>query len=164
MTLSLIAAMAKNRVIGRDNALPWRLPSDLKHFRRVTLGKPIIMGRKTFESIGRALDGRQNIVVTRNQAFKAEGVTIVHDVGAALEAAGGGEAMVIGGATIYEQTLPLADRIYLTLIHEAFDGDAYFPELNNDEWRELERRDVEAGTDAGYGYSFITLEKVTSDK
>lgn len=164
MTLSLIVAMAKNRVIGRDNALPWRLPADLKHFRRVTIGKPIIMGRKTFDSIGRPLDGRKNIVITRNPDFKADGVTIVSDINEALKAASGAEAMIIGGATIYQQTLSSADRIYLTLIHESFDGDAYFPQLQDEEWRESERQDVDPGGDAPFGYSFATLERVTRNK
>ena len=161
MSLSLIVAMAKNRVIGRDNALPWRLSADLKHFRRLTMGKPIVMGRKTFDSIGRPLDGRENVVITRNPDFHPPGVTVAGSVDEALAKATGGEVMVIGGATVFEQTLDRADRIYLTRIDEYFEGDTYFPVLNGDEWRETERTDVEPGADATFGYSFVTLERVT---
>lgn len=163
MTLSLVVAMAKNRVIGRDGRLPWRLPADLKHFRRVTMGKPIVMGRKTFDSIGRPLDGRENIVITRNPDFRPPGVTAVSSVDDALNTASADEVMVIGGATIYEQLLPRADRIYLTLIHRTFEGDACFPEFDENEWREAERTDVDGGTGAEFGYSFITLERVRRD-
>ena len=160
MTLSLIVAMAKNRVIGRDNALPWRLPADLKHFRRVTMGKPIVMGRKTFDSIGKPLDGRKNIVITRNSDYRPDGVTVVDSLDGALNAAGDSEVMIIGGATIYEQVLPRADRIHLTLIDENFEGDAFFPVLIDDEWREVERTDIAPGEDANFGYSFVKLERL----
>ncbi|MDX1514251.1 MAG: dihydrofolate reductase [Gammaproteobacteria bacterium] len=164
MTLSLIVAMAKNRVIGRDNALPWHLSADLKRFRRITMGRPVVMGRKTFESIGRPLDGRQNVVITRNPQFRPEGVTVAGSVDEALSKAEGDEVMVIGGQTIYEQVLPRADRIHLTLIDRAFEGDAEFPAIDEDEWREVEREDVAPGRDAEFGYSFVTLERVTSNK
>ena len=164
MTLSLVVAMAKNRVIGRDNALPWRLPADLKHFRRVTMGKPIVMGRKTFDSIGRPLDGRENVVITRNPDFHPPGVVVAGSVAEALTSAGDGEVMVIGGANIFEQTLEQANRIYLTQIDEHFDGDTLFPELNTDEWREAERTDVKPGIDAEFGYSFVTLERVGRER
>ncbi len=163
MTISLIVAMARNRVIGRDNALPWRLPADLKHFRRVTMGKSIVMGRKTFDSIGKPLDGRKNIVITRNPDYRPDGVTVVDSLDGALNAAGDSEVMIIGGATIYEQVLPRADRIYLTLIDAAFDGDARFPELNQEEWQESERLDVDAGTEPDFAYSFVTLDRVSRD-
>ncbi len=155
--------MAQNRVIGRNNALPWRLSADLKRFRRITIGHPIIMGRKTYESIGRPLDGRKNIVITRNPEFRAEGVTVAGSIDEALGSTKDDEIMIIGGADIYAQTLPRADRIHLTLIHEQFDGDAYFPEIDESEWKETEREDIEAGVDADFGYSFITLERVTRD-
>lgn len=160
MSISLIVAMAENRVIGRDNTLPWRLSADLKRFRAITMGKPVVMGRKTFESIGRPLDGRRNIVVTRSADFHPQGVTVVGSVDEALAQAGDLEAMVIGGASIYEQTLPLADRMYLTEIHAAFDGDTRFPDYDPAQWRETERSDVAAGVDAEFGYAFVILERV----
>lgn len=161
MNLSFVVAMARNRVIGRNNTLPWRLSADLKHFRRVTMGKPIVMGRKTFDSIGRPLDGRENIVITRNPDFRPPGITVAGSVDEALRRAGDGEVMIIGGATVFEQTLDRADRIYLTQIDEDFDGDVFFPALNAGEWREIERTDVEPGADAAFGYSFVTLERMT---
>ncbi|MDH3413257.1 MAG: dihydrofolate reductase [Gammaproteobacteria bacterium] len=161
MTVSLIVAMAQNRVIGRNNALPWRLSPDLKRFRRITMGHPIVMGRKTYESIGRPLDGRKNIVISRNPDFRPDGVTVASSIDQALALASDNEIMIIGGADIYKQTLPRADRIHFTLIHESFDGDAYFPEINSNEWKETTREDIEPGVDAAFGYSFVTLERVT---
>lgn len=163
MKISLVVAMAENRVIGSNNALPWRLSPDLKRFRRITMGHPIVMGRKTYESIGRPLDGRKNIVITRNPDFRPEGVTVAGSIDEALASANDDEIMIIGGADIYEQTLPRADRIHLTLIHERFGGDVYFPEIDSDEWKETDREDVEPGADAAFGYSFVTLERVTRD-
>ena len=163
MIISFVVAMAENGVIGKDNALPWRLSPDLKRFRRITMGHVIIMGRKTHESIGRPLDGRKNIVITRNPKFRPEGVTVVGSIDEALASADGNEIMIIGGADLYRQILPRADRIYLTLIHASFEGDTYFPEMDEKEWREVEREDVEPGVDAEFGYSFITLERVTPD-
>ena len=160
MTISLVVAMGENRVIGKNNGLPWRLSPDLKRFRRVTMGRPIIMGRKTYESIGRPLDGRRNIVISRNPTFRPDGVTVVGSIDEALASANGGEMMVIGGADIFEQTLARADRIHLTVIHQSFDGDAYFPEMADDEWKEIEREDIAPGDDAPFGYSFITLERI----
>ncbi len=152
--------MARNRVIGKNNALPWRLSPDLKRFRCITMGHPIIMGRKTYESIGRPLDGRKNIVITRNPEFRPDGVTVAGSIDEALGLANDDEIMIIGGADIYAQTLSRADRIHLTLIHENFDGDAYFPEIDSKEWKEAEREDIEPGVDAAFGYSFVTLERV----
>ncbi len=152
--------MARNRVIGKSNTLPWRLSPDLKRFRRITMGHPIIMGRKTYESIGRPLDGRKNIVITRNPEFRPDGVTVAGSIDEALGLANDDEIMIIGGADIYAQTLSRADRIHLTLIHENFDGDAYFPEIDSKEWKEAEREDIEPGVDAAFGYSFVTLERV----
>ncbi len=152
--------MARNCVIGKNNALPWRLSSDLKRFRCITMGHPIIMGRKTYESIGRPLDGRKNIVITRNPEFRPDGVTVAGSIDEALGLANDDEIMIIGGADIYAQTLSRADRIHLTLIHENFDGDAYFPEIDSKEWKEAEREDIEPGVDAAFGYSFVTLERV----
>ncbi len=152
--------MARNRVIGKNNALPWRLSPDLKRFRCITMGHPIIMGRKTYESIGRPLDGRKNIVITRNPEFRPDGVTVAGSIDEALGLANDDEIMIIGGADIYAQTLSRADRIHLTLIHENFDGDAYFPEIDSKEWKEAGREDIEPGVDAAFGYSFVTLERV----
>lgn len=144
MKLAIIVATAKNGVIGRNNQLPWHLPQDLKYFKAVTFGKPIIMGRKTYESIGRPLPGRLNIVVTRDKTWQAaEGVIVSPSIEAALEAAkkaalessaGGDEAMVIGGAEIYRATLGLADKLYVTLIKRDYEGDSWFPELQDGEW------------------------------
>ncbi len=159
MTLvSLVAALARNRVIGVGNRLPWRLPEDLQRFKRLTLGAPVIMGRRTHESIGRALPGRRNIVVTRARAARWEGCVVAHSLDEALAAAtGAAEAFVIGGAELYAQALPRADRLYLTLIDADYAGDAWFPELDPAGWRELERRAaVGAG---GLGYAFVTYER-----
>ena len=160
--ISLVVAMAKNRIIGRNNALPWRLSADLKRFRRITMGHPIIMGRKTYQSIGRPLDGRKNIVISRNREFRPEGVTVAGSIDEALSSANDDEIMIIGGADIYAQTLERSDRIHLTLIHQDFDGDAYFPELDESAWKETAREDVDPGVDAEFGYSFITLERATN--
>ncbi len=161
MKISLIAAMADNGVIGIENRLPWNLPGDMKWFRENTLGKPIIMGRKTFDSIGQALPGRSNIIVTRNSDFKADNCVVVNDVDAALAAAGDvDEVMVIGGASFYEQTLPLADRLYLTLVHAQIEGDSWFPKVDFTQWCEKERRDFFADEKNPYNYSVAIFERL----
>ena len=160
MRLSIIVAMSENRVIGRDNQLPWRLSADLQHFKKLTMGKPIIMGRKTFESIGRALPGRQNIVVTRQPDYHAEGCDVVPSADAAIAAADdAAEIMVIGGAEIYRQFLPRANRIYLTRVHARIDGDTYFPELQAEEWAETAREPLAANADNEFAASFVTLAR-----
>jgi len=166
MKISLVWAMAQNRVIGRNNNLPWHLPEDLKYFKRITLGKPVIMGRKTFESIGKPLPGRTNIVVTRNADFSAEGVKTVNSLSAAKalcesigEIDGISEAMVIGGAEIYTQAMPVADRLYLTEVHANVDGDTFFPEFDRSLWKEVAREDFDASGPNPYAYSFIVLDK-----
>jgi dihydrofolate reductase len=157
MGLSLIVARASNGVIGKDNQLPWRLSEDLKYFKAVTMGKPVIMGRKTFESIGRPLPGRQNIVVTRNLDFMSAGITVVHSIDAAIAAANeAAEIMLIGGTELYTLSLALADRIYLTAIHQDFDGDAHFPALDS-QWQQVSRDDHVS--DDGLAYSFCIFEK-----
>ena len=157
MGLSLIVARASNGVIGKDNQLPWHLPADLQHFKAITMGKPIVMGRKTFESIGRPLPGRQNIVVTRNPDFMSSGITVVHSVEAAIAAANKTEEiMIIGGTELYKLSLPLAGRIYLTDIQQDFDGDAHFPSLGS-QWREVSREDHVS--DDGLSYSFCVFER-----
>ena len=139
--ITLIVAVADNGVIGRDNALPWHLPEDLKRFKRLTMGKPIVMGRKTFESIGKPLPGRQNIVVTRDANYRRDGVTVVHDVDAAVRAAGeAAEIMIIGGAELFRLFLPRATRIHLTRVHGDIAGDVMWPALD-DTWRARGARD-----------------------
>jgi dihydrofolate reductase len=161
MKISLIAAMAQNRVIGRDNQLPWRLSADLQHFKALTLGKPIIMGRKTWESLGRPLPGRTNIVITRDIGYQAEGCVVVHSVEQALEvAAGSDEVMVIGGANLYRQLLDRADRLYLTLVKADIEGDAWFPEFDPTQWRETERESHSRDNKNEFDYEFVLLERV----
>lgn len=134
--IALVVAVAENRVIGRDNRLIWRIPEDLKFFRRVTMGCPVIMGRKTYESIGKPLPGRQNIVMTRDSSFQAEGVSAAHSVEAALAAAGdAARVFVIGGADLFALFLPMAGAMYMTCIGHTWDGDTYFPEWREEEWQ-----------------------------
>ena len=159
--ISLIAAMAEDRVIGIENRLPWRLPADMKWFRQHTLGKPIIMGRKTFESFGgKPLPERLNIVITRDLDYQAPGAVVVHDIEQAITAAGDAdEVMIIGGASFYEQMLPRADRLYLTFVHTRVDGDAWFPAYDAQQWRELERHDQPADDKNPYPHSFCIFER-----
>ena len=158
--LSIIAALSDNLVIGRDNRLPWRMPADLAHFKRLTMGKPIIMGRRTWESLPGLLPYRTHIVVTRDRDYVAEGGFVVHSIEEAFRFAGDAEEMmVIGGADLYTQTLPLASRMYLTLIHEQIDGDARFPDHPKTQWREVSR-ESHAGDDRNpHAYSFVELER-----
>ncbi|MEO8158729.1 MAG: dihydrofolate reductase [Betaproteobacteria bacterium] len=157
--ISIIVAMARNRVIGINNALPWHLSADLKRFKALTMGHHIIMGRKTFESIGRILPGRTSVVVTRNPDFQQEGAIVVSDVDSALEkCAGDTEAFVIGGEAIFRAVLPLADRIHVTEIEKYFDGDTFFPELVSAAWREVSR-ESRIDADSKLAYSFVTLER-----
>lgn len=163
--LAMIVAMASNGVIGRNNQLPWYLPNDLKYFKATTMGKPIIMGRKTFESIGKPLPGRTNIVVTRNPEWREEGVRVVQEPRAAVELArqvalidGAAEVMVIGGAQLYAELLPQADRLYCTQVHAEVEGDACFPALDAGQWREVGRQDFPAEGANPYDYSFVILE------
>jgi dihydrofolate reductase len=158
MKLSLIVAMAENRVIGRDNQLPWRLPADLKHFKQLTLGKPVVMGRHTWESIGRPLPGRTNIVVTRDDTYRADGALVAHSIDDAMRLAGEAEeVMIIGGATLYEQTIERADRIYLTLVHAEPDGDSRFPEIDPRAWRVMCNERLHADEKNPYDYDFTVL-------
>jgi len=160
--MALVVAMDEQGVIGVDNGLPWRLPADLKHFKSITLGKAVVMGRKTHESIGRPLPGRTNIVVTRSRGYQAEGCRIAHDIAEALALARDSEQiMVIGGGVLYEACLPLAQRIYLTRVHHSFSGDTRFPALKPQAWRQTERADFPSDPDNPYPYSFIVLERST---
>ncbi|QEM09443.1 dihydrofolate reductase [Mucilaginibacter rubeus] len=159
MILSIIVAIAKNHAIGKDNKLLWYLPNDLKHFKDVTSGHTVIMGRKTFDSVGKPLPKRRNIVVTR-QAISIEGCEVVPSIEAAIELCKTEEEVfVVGGAEIYRQSIPLTNRIYLTIIDQDFEGDTFFPELNPDEWQEKDREDFEPDEKNKYKYSFITLER-----
>ena len=147
-------------MIGANNDLPWHLPSDLKHFKSITMGKPILMGRRTHESVGRPLPGRTNIVLTSNPHYRAIGCEIVRSIDAAKAVvAGEPELMVIGGATLYEAMLDEADRIHLTMVHEEFAGNTYFPELNLDDWVEVSREHHLADERNAYDHTFIILER-----
>lgn len=157
----LVVAVADNGVIGRDGAMPWHLPADLRHFKRLTTGKPVVMGRKTFESIGKPLPGRHNIVLTRDSAWHADGVTVVPNLAEAIAAAGldprarAGEIMVVGGAQIYAQAMPIATRIELTRIHISPEGDTRFPPLDPAQWQEASRTAWPAEGDAP-AHEFLT--------
>jgi dihydrofolate reductase len=158
--ISLIAALADNRVIGIDNRLPWNLPADMQWFRRHTLGKPVLMGRKTFDSIGKPLPKRRNIVVSREPGLAIEGCELADSIDAALAlCAAEAEVMIIGGASFYAQTLARADRLYLTRVHTEPEGDAWFPEIDLNQWREVERIDHPADAANAFPCSFEILER-----
>lgn len=160
MQISLVVAASTNNVIGRDGKLPWRLPEDLQRFRQLTTGKPIIMGRATYESIGRPLPERQNIVLTRRPDFAAPGCDIAATPLAALGLAGhADEAMIIGGGRVYGLFLPDAQRIYMTRIHVTIDGDTFFPELEQNAWQVNTSQEYPAGDERQYGFAFQVLER-----
>ncbi len=166
MMLSLIVAAAENGVIGRDNALPWHLPDDLRYFQRTTLGKPVIMGRRTFESIGKALPERVNIVVSRSGQVRAPGVTVVSSLDEAVTTAqstataDAAEVLVIGGARLYSTALPLARRIYLTEVHACIEGDTFLPSIDWEEWHEVRREKHPVDHRHAYAFSFVVYERV----
>ncbi|WP_199101609.1 dihydrofolate reductase [Aquitalea sp. ASV11] len=156
--LTLVAAKARNGVIGINNTLPWHLPEDLKHFKAVTLGKPVLMGRKTYDSIGRPLPGRRNIVITRQSDWQADGVEVAHSLEQALEMADGvAEVCLIGGADLYRQAMALADALRLTEIDADFDGDACFPEVSTADWQEVARSSFTS--DKGLQYAFVDYQR-----
>ncbi|MBI1321006.1 MAG: hypothetical protein GC168_18935 [Candidatus Hydrogenedens sp.] len=162
MRISLIAAVARNGCIGKDGTLPWRLSADLKHFKATTLGKPVIMGRKTWDSIGRPLPGRLNIVLTRDASFRAEGAETVSSLRQALklaEESGAEEACIIGGEAVYREALPFADTLYLTEVDAEIDGDAWFPELDFSSFAETSRTQHPADEKNEYAVAFVTLER-----
>lgn len=165
--IALIWAMARNRVIGRDNTLPWRLPADLAHFKSLTTGHPVIMGRKTFESLGRPLPNRINIVITRDRSFSPAGCLVAHSLDEAFhlgtlhEASVRPELFVIGGENLYSQALVLADRLYVTLVDAEVEGDACFPDFEWEDWREVERLQQPADDKNAYACTFLTLERKT---
>jgi len=155
-SLSIICAMDENRLIGANNTLPWHLPADLAFFKRTTLNKPILMGRKTFESIGRPLPGRRNIIISRDETYQVTGCDTVNSIQAALELVQGEpEAMLIGGASLYQQTLHMADALYISEVHHQFTGDAWFPEINPAEWREVSREKHPADERNAYACDFV---------
>ena len=160
--LSLIVAMDQNRLIGDNNALPWHLPADLAFFKRTTMGKPILMGRKTYESIGRPLPGRRNIVISRNPEFQAAGCELVSGLDDALAlTVSAEEIMLIGGASLYLQALPRITRMYITRIHHEFTGDTWFPEFDEKDWKVESREDFTADQSNPYPYSFVRLVRET---
>ena len=161
MIISIITAMDENRLIGKDNGLPWKLPADLQFFKKVTMGKPVIMGRKTFESIGRPLPGRRNIIITRDSSYTVDSVETVTSLDDAIFAvADVDEAMVIGGANIYQQFLDRADRLYMTRVHGSFDGDAWFPEVDFSNWSLVENEEHKADEKNECDYSFQVYARI----
>ena len=165
MKVALIVAVSQNNVIGRDNQLPWHLPEDLQYFKSITMGKPILMGRKTYDSIGRPLPGRTNIVITRDPNWTAEGVEVVNSLEAAMTAGAeacnaveGDEIMVIGGAQIYRDCLPMADKLYLTKVDADIQGDAFFPEIDTNQWQKTSEK-TPAVVDK-HPYRFLILERI----
>ena len=159
-TLSLVVAMDRNRLIGAEGGLPWRLPADLAWFKRMTVGKPVLMGRRTWESIGRALPERPNLVLTARGDYEAPGATVVHSLDGAVAAADAHqEIMVIGGAVLFEQTIALADRLILTVVHGEFAGDTWFPVFDTSEWTEISREDHEPDEKNPHPYTFLIWER-----
>ncbi len=159
-TISFVVAMDQQRVIGNHGQLPWSMPADLQHFKKITMGKPIIMGRKTYESIGRPLPGRHNIVLTQNKNLLIDGCTVVNTLGDAINAATEhDEVMVIGGAQIFADFMPLVSKMYLTLIKHDFDGDTLFPAWDQNDWQEVDRIEHQPDPKNPYPYTFITLVK-----
>ncbi|SJM92246.1 dihydrofolate reductase [Crenothrix polyspora] len=161
MKISLIVAMARNGVIGLDGQMPWHLSADLKHFKKITLGSPIIMGRKTFESIGRPLPGRSNIIISRNPDYQQDGCTVFDSIDAALKhcCTTVSRVFIIGGSTLYQTTLAYADTLYVTDIQQDFLGDSFFPVLDKEQWLETAREDVNDDPDVSFSYSFITYQR-----
>jgi len=162
--LNLIVAIAHNNVIGLAGKMPWHLPAELAYFKRITMGHPIVMGRKTFDSIGRPLPGRRNIVVTANATWRCEGVEVAGNIEAALSMVEGSSAFVIGGATLYAAALPVADRVYLTAIDATVEGDTFFPKLAPETWREVSRERREKDDKNAYDVDFVVFERVAITK
>ncbi|MCR4267127.1 dihydrofolate reductase [Nitratireductor sp. ZSWI3] len=163
MSVELVVAVAENGVIGRVGGLPWRLSTDLKRFKALTLGKPIVMGRKTWESLGRPLPGRRNIVVTRRADYEAEGAECVSSLAVAMALAGAGrsdaDVCVIGGGEIYREALPLADRLHVTHVHADIEGDTYFPPIDPETWEPVSREEVPAGEKDVYATSYVVYQR-----
>lgn len=160
MKKTIVVAMAHDNVIGIKNTLPWRLSDDLKHFKQITMGKPLLMGRKTYESIGKPLPGRLNIVLSRNPNIKIEGCKVVTNIDDALEVAEHmPEIIIMGGANLYQQMLPLADKLELTLVDAKIKGDAWFPTIDFENWQEVSREQHQADDKNQYNYTFVTYIK-----
>ena len=162
MKISIIVAKASNHVIGLNNEIPWHLSADLKKFKKITMGHPILMGRKTYESIGRPLPGRRNIIISRNVDYEQTGCLVFNQVEEAVNACqkqGEEELFVIGGASLYEEMLPKANRLYLTQIHKEFEGDTFFPYINEQDWKEVARENVDSDKTVDFKYSFLALER-----
>ncbi|MCC9165709.1 dihydrofolate reductase [Pontibacter harenae] len=159
--LAIVVAVADNNVIGKNNQLIWHLPADLRHFKQLTMSHPMLMGRKTFESIGKPLPGRTTIIITHQQDYQQEGCIVTHSVQEAIEQAKKLDETitVVGGAQIYKEILPQIDTVYLTRIHHTFEGDTFFPELNEQEWEEVSREDFAPNEKNKYSYSFIELKR-----
>lgn len=159
MTVSIIVAASRNGVIGKDNDLPWHLPAEQAYFKKVTSGHPVIMGRKTYESIGRALPGRQNIIITRDKTYRAEGCKVTHSLEEALDSAKGAkEVFIIGGSQIYKQALPLADKLYFTRVEARIEGDRFF-RFKESEWKTVSRKIYESDADNPYSYVVSVMER-----
>ncbi len=161
MKISLIVAMATNRAIGLDNKMPWHLSADLKKFKAITMGSPIVMGRKTYESIGRPLPGRSNIIISRNLDYQQTDCLVFNDIKTAITTSSkdAEEIFIIGGAELYKATLPLADNLYLTLINQEFTGDTFFPEIDFKAWSEVSREDISDDPSVNFSYSFLKLSR-----
>jgi dihydrofolate reductase len=161
MKISLIVAMASNRAIGLNNQMPWHLSADLKRFKQITMGHPIIMGRLTFEAIGKPLPGRTNIIVSRNPSYQQEACVVVDSIEAAINHGCqlDDEVFVVGGSTMYEATLPMANSLYITQINQDFEGDTFFPDFDRGLWTEVEREDVMDDTNVSFTYSFLKSER-----
>lgn len=160
--IAIVVAIAENNVIGKDNQLIWHLPADLRHFKQKTMGHPMIMGRKTFESIGKPLPGRTTIIVTRQEDFQAEGCIVVNSVEAAIakgKELDSEQVSIVGGAEIYKQALPFANTLYLTQVHHTFEGDTFFPELNAEEWQEVRTEQHKPDEKNRYAYTFKELRR-----
>jgi dihydrofolate reductase len=160
MNLALVVAMDEQGTIGREGGLPWRLSADLRHVKAVTMGKPIIMGRRTHESIGRPLPGRENIIISRQQGYHSPGCRVFSSFDTALQALQGHpEVVIMGGVELYRQALDIADSIYLTEVHARVQGDTYFPDFDRDMWREVSREDFRADEKNEFDYSFVVLKR-----
>jgi len=156
-SITLIAALDRNRGIGFEGDMPWRLPGELKHFKETTMGKPIVMGRKTWESIGRALPGRQNIVISRQEGYQASDCDVVTSLEAAMKVAKGNEVMIIGGGMLYKQALPLAERMVLTLVNGEYPADTWFPQWKPAEWGEVSRQSIVVDDGVSSAYDIVDL-------
>lgn len=160
MKISIVVAFDKNQLIGRNNQLPWHLPADLKYFKNVTMGHHLIMGRKTYDSIGKPLPGRTSVVITRQHDWKAEGCLVAHSLEDAIRLCGNQEEIfIVGGAEIFKNSLPVATDLYITKINHQFEGDTFFPEINENEWREISREDHQPDEKNKWGFSFLRFRR-----